>query len=469
MDHAQPETVDVVVIGTGPGGEAAAGELARAGLSVVAIEAALVGGECPYYGCIPSKTLIRSADLLADARSADGVAGDVTVTPDFSDAYARVAAVTADWDDTAAVERLENAGARLVRGTATITGPGTVSVGDRSWTAQHGILLDVGTRPTVPPIDGLADTPYWTNRDLLRSAEAPTSLLVLGGGAIGLELAQAYARYGVAVTVVEAAPRLLAHEEPESSELVTRALEADDVDIRTSSKVVEVAHDGERFSVALADGTTLGAQRLLVSSGRTPNTDRLGLESVGVKTSHGYIATDAHQRVLVDAERGDEQVVDGLWAIGDVTGQGGFTHVSMYQSDIAVATILERGGAGASYRALPRVTFTDPEIGAVGLTEAQARDKGLSVLTGTTDLAASSRGATYGPGAAGVVKVVADADRQVLVGATSAGPAGGEILGALTVAIQAEVPIEELRRTIWAYPTFHRAIGSAIADLSAPE
>ncbi|KAA1423354.1 NAD(P)/FAD-dependent oxidoreductase [Mumia zhuanghuii] len=464
MDAAQAETVDVIVIGTGPGGEYATGELARAGLSVVAVEAALVGGECPYYGCIPSKTLIRSADLLSGARVADGVAGAVTVKPDFADAYARVVEVTADWDDTAAVERLERAGARLVRGTGTLSGPRTVTVDGRSWTARRGILLDVGTRPAAPPIDGLAATPYWTNRDILRSAEPPTSLLVLGGGAIGVELAQAYARYGVAVTVVEAGPRLLAHEEPESSDLVAQALEADGVTIRASSTVVGVTHDGERFSLDLEDGTTLDTQRLLVASGRTPNTDRLGLESVGVRTQRGFVATDPHQRVLADQDSGE--VVDGLWAIGDATGKGGFTHVSMYQAEIAVATILDRSGPAASYHALPRVTFTDPEVGAVGLTEEQARDAGLAVLTGTADLAASSRGATYGPGAAGFVKVVADSDRQVLVGATSAGPAGGEILGALTVAIQAEVPVDELRQTIWAYPTFHRAIGTAIADLS---
>ncbi|MGH1562805.1 dihydrolipoyl dehydrogenase family protein [Mumia sp. DW29H23] len=453
--------VDVVVIGTGPGGEAATSALARAGLDVVAVEAALVGGECPYYGCIPSKTLIRSAELLASARRADGVAGEVSVTPDYGDAFARVREITADWDDTAAVARLEKAGARLVRGTATITGPRTVSVGGASVTARRGILLDVGTRPSAPPIEGLAGTPYWTNRDILRSPDLPTSLLVLGGGAVGLELAQAYARYGTAVTVIDSGARVLANEEPEAGELVTQALEDDGATVRTGSSVTAVAHDGERFSLTLEDGSVLDAQRLLVAAGRTPNTDALGLDTVGVPTDHGYVTTDPHQRVLADGDP-----VEGLWAIGDITGRGGFTHVSMYQSAIAVATITGQSGPGASYRALPRVTFTDPEVGAVGLTEEQARRRGLHVRTGITDLAASSRGSTYGPGARGLVKVVADAERRVLVGATSAGPAGGEILGALTVAIQAQVPLEELLRTIWAYPTFHRAIGSALADLS---
>ncbi|MFD1826718.1 MULTISPECIES: dihydrolipoyl dehydrogenase family protein [Mumia] len=452
---------DVVILGTGPGGEAAAGALARAGLQVVAVEAALVGGECPYYGCIPSKTLLRSADLLADARRADEAAGEVSVVPEFALAYARVREITADWDDSAAVKRLQDQGVRLVRGRGTVVGSRRVRVDDRTFTARRGILLDVGTRPTVPEIDGLADTPYWTNRDLLRSPDQPTSLLVLGGGAVGLELAQAYARYGTTVTILEGADRVLAHEEPEASALVAAALAEDGVTFRMGSRVTSVRHDAERFAVTLDDGATLDGQRLLVSTGRTPNSDRLGLDVVGVPTQHGYLSTDEHQRVLADS-----RPVDGLWAIGDVTGRGGFTHVSMYQSAIAVAAITGQSGPGASYRALPRVTFTDPEVGAVGLTEAQARRRGLAVRTGSADLAASSRGATYGPGNRGLIKLVADAERRVLVGATSVGPAGGEILGALSVAVHAQVPLSELVRTIWAYPTFHRAIGTALADLS---
>lgn len=469
MTTEQPvETVDVVVIGTGPGGEDATGRLARAGLDVVAVEARLVGGECPYFGCIPTKMMVRASDALAEARRAGTLAGRVDVAPDWAPVAARVRdEATTDWDDTAAVERLEKAGARVVRGRGRLIGPGEVAVatadGERRFRATRGILLNPGTEPAVPPVEGLADTPFWTNRDAVRATEAPSSLTVLGGGAIGCELAQVFARFGTAVEVVEAGPRLLAPDEPEASALLADRFAAEGIGVRTDAKVTSVSHDGGGFTLTLEDGTQLVSERLLVAAGRRTDLKALGVATVGIDDTGRGIPVDDRLRAA-----------DGVWVVGDVTGKGAFTHVSMYQARIAAADILAGGGAGTSgeeradYRAVPHVTFTDPEIGGVGRTEAAARDAGLTVRTGLTDLAASSRGFVHGPGNEGLIKLVEDADAGVLVGATAAGPAGGEILAILTLAVQARVPVTELRHLIYAYPTFHRAIESALADLAEP-
>ncbi|UPK76903.1 NAD(P)/FAD-dependent oxidoreductase [Nocardioidaceae bacterium SCSIO 66511] len=450
-----PTECDVIVIGTGPGGEDAAGKLAEAGLDVVAVERSLVGGECPYWGCIPSKMLIRAANALAEARRVPELAGTADVRADFAIAARRIRdEATDNWDDTVAAERLARRGATLVRGTAVITGRGRVRVGDAEYSARRGILLNTGTSAAVPPIDGLAETPYWTNHGILESDDLPESLIVIGGGAIGLELAQAYARFGTQVTVLEAAPRILGPEEPESSALLATVFEREGIDVRTGAAVSAVAHDGNEFAVTVS-GEVVYAQRLLVASGRTPNIGDIGLDTLGIDESARSIDTDAQQRVS-----------DGLWAIGDITGKGAFTHVSMYQAAIAVRSILGNEGPDGDYRALPRVTFTDPEIGAVGLTESQAREQGVRVHTGYTDLTASTRGFLHKVGNEGFIKLVVDADRDVLVGATSAGPSGGEVLGALAVAVRSEVPVATLAHSLWAYPTFHRAIETAVADLT---
>jgi pyruvate/2-oxoglutarate dehydrogenase complex dihydrolipoamide dehydrogenase (E3) component len=316
------------------------------------------------------------------------------------------------------------------------------------------VVIGTGTAPVVPPIDGLAGTPYWTNREAIEVEELPDSLIVLGGGAIGLELAQVFARFGVAVSVVEALDRLLAIEEPEASTLAAKALAGDEIAVRTGAKATRVEHDGQQFTLTLDDGQRLVAQKLLVSTGRRAELGDLDLPSVGLDEKARFLAVDEWLRA---GER--------LWGVGDVTGHGAFTHVAMYQADIVVRDILGQGGPAADYRALPRVTFTDPEIGAVGLTEEQARDRGVAVRTGYTDLTTSARGWIHKAGNAGFIKLVADADREVLVGATSAGPAGGEVLSALTLAVHAEVPLATLRSMIYTYPTFHRAIEDALKDL----
>ena len=449
--------VDVVVVGLGVGGEEVAGRLAQAGLSVVGIEHRLVGGECPYWGCIPSKMMIRAANLLAETRRVPGLAGASTVEPDWSQVAKRIREeATDDWDDKVAVERFVGKGGRFVRGFGRLTGPGRVEVGDEVFQARRGIVIGTGTAPAVPPIEGLAGTPYWTNREAIEAEELPDSLLILGGGAIGLELAQVYARFGTTVTVVEALDRLLALEEPESSALVAKVFTAEGIGVRTGVKATRVEHDGQQLSLTVDSGQPLVGQKLLVATGRRANLGDLGLASVGLDEQARFLPVDEWLRAG-----------DRLWGVGDVTGHGAFTHVAMYEADIVVRDILRQGGPAADYRALPRVTFTDPEVGAVGLTEAQAREKGIPVRTAYTDLTASTRGWIHKAGNEGFIKLVADTDRSVLVGATSAGPVGGEVLGALAVAVHGQVPIARLASMIYAYPTFHRGIEDALTDLRA--
>jgi pyruvate/2-oxoglutarate dehydrogenase complex dihydrolipoamide dehydrogenase (E3) component len=450
--------VDVVVVGLGPGGEALATGLANEGLSVAAVDQHLVGGECPYYGCVPSKMMVRGADLLAEGRRIPGMAGNSVIEADWAPIATRIADEATDhWNDQVAVDRLVSAGVRFVRGHGRLAGERTVDVGDTRFVASRGVVLNPGTSPDVPPIDGLADTPYWTNRDAVQVTELPASLLVLGGGAIGCELSQAFARFGVSVTVIEVAARILALEEPEASKVVSESFGRDGIQVLEGVAVDAVGYADGHFAVRLAGGTDLVGDKLLVAAGRTPNLSDIGLETVGLDPAARSIETDEQMRA---AER--------LWAIGDVTGKGAFTHMSMYQSAIATASILGRDdGPKAEYHAVPRVTFTDPEVGSVGMTEKQARDQGLEVRTGFVDISTSARGWIHKVGNEGFIKLVEDVSRGVLVGATSAGPYGGEILGGLSIAVHAGVPTERLRAMIYAYPTLHRAIEDALKDLAA--
>lgn len=449
------EQVDVVVIGMGPGGEDVAGRLAEAGLSVVGVEEKLVGGECPYWGCVPSKMMIRAAQLLAEGRRIPGMAGSSSVSPDWAPVAQRIRdEATDDWNDQVAVDRFVGKGGQFIRGRGRLTGPGEVTVAGRTYRADRGVVISTGTNPSVPPIEGLADTPYWTNREAIETKEVPRSLVVIGGGAVGLELAQVFSRFGAEVTVLEAMDRLLPPEEPEAGAVVADVLRREGLSVHTSVRIESVRHTDGAFEVSVGGAGTVRAEQLLVATGRRTDLAALGVGSGGLDESARFLDTDENLRVT-----------DGLWAVGDVTGRGAFTHVAMYQSAIAAADILGEPHAPADYRALPRVTFTDPEVGAVGLTEAQARDAGLPVRTSTSPIPSSARGWIHKAGNDGFIKLVEDVDRGVLVGATSAGPSGGEVLGALAVAVHAEVPVDRLATMMYAYPTFHRAIEDAVKGL----
>ena len=478
----QIHEVDVVVVGLGPGGEDAAGALAEAGLRVVGIESHLVGGECPYYGCIPSKMIIRAADLIAETRRANTMAGTTTVEPDYSIVAARIRdEATDDWNDQVAVDRLVGKGAIFVHGRGVFDGPGRVVVGDDVYVAARGVIVATGTSPGIPDIPGLAEARPWTNREIVKVETAPSSMIVLGGGAIGLELAQAFSRFGTKVTIIEATDRILGPEEPESSELLRKVLESEGIDIRVGAGVSSVSRadrlDGAgagadvgvgvgvgvyrpagAVTVTLDDGSNVVAAEILVAAGRTPNVRGIGLDTIGLdETARPTFVVDEHMRV---------SGADKLWAIGDIAGKGAFTHMAMYESGIAVDDILgvESPRVG-QFHAVSRVTFTDPEVGSVGMTEKQARDAGIDVHVSVVDSAKSSRGWIHGEGNTGLMKLVADADKGILVGATTIGPRGGELLALFNLAVHARVPIAQLRSMIYAYPTFYRGALDALAEL----
>ncbi len=452
------EGADAIVVGMGPGGEDAATRMAQAGLSVIGVEGNLVGGECPYYACVPTKMMIRASNSIAEAHRVAELAGSVSLRTDWAPVADRIRTEATDgWDDTVAVERFENSGGRFVRGWGRITAPGEVTVatesGPRVLCATKAIVLNPGSAPVIPPVPGLQGTPYWTNRDAVATTTVPESLIVLGGGPVACEFSQVFARFGASVTVL-ARSRLLSHDEPEAGALLADVLTGEGLTIRTGVSATSVEHDGDRFTVHLADSDPVRADRLLIATGRQTDLAALGVGAVGLDVTASTIRVDERMRAA-----------DGVWAIGDVTGCGAFTHMSMYQSRIAVDDILGHPTESADYRAVPRVTFTDPEVGSVGLSESGARAAGIRVCTGRSAIPQSARGWIHKVGNEGFIKVVADADRDVLVGATSVGPTGGEVLGALALAVHARVPIGTLRQMIYAYPTFHRAIESALEDL----
>jgi pyruvate/2-oxoglutarate dehydrogenase complex dihydrolipoamide dehydrogenase (E3) component len=450
------EDHDLIVIGLGVGGELVAGDAAEAGMDVLGIERRLVGGECPYWGCIPSKIMVRAGNSLAEAARMLRLAGSARVSPSWQPVVERVRDATDDWDDQVAVDRLRGKGATVLRGEARLVGPAEVEVDGERHRARRGVVVATGGEPAAPPVEGLAKAGYWTNREAIEARELPASLVVLGAGAVGLELAQTFQRFGTQVTIVEVADRALPLEEPENGEAIGEVLREEGIVLHAGVGASAVRRADGKVTVDLADGRQVDGEQLLVATGRRLEVGSLGLEAAGLDPEARSIAVDEHLRAG-----------EGVWAVGDVTGIGAFTHLAVYQARIAVADVLGRAHAPADYRALPRVTFTDPEVASVGMSEAQAREAGIAVRTGVATTASSTRGWIHGPGAEhGVAKLVADDDRDVLVGASVMGPAAGEVVGLLVLAVKQRVPIAALRELIYPYPTFVRGLEDALRALS---
>jgi pyruvate/2-oxoglutarate dehydrogenase complex dihydrolipoamide dehydrogenase (E3) component len=445
---------DVVVIGAGPAGETAAGRAAGHGLSVAMVESELVGGECSYWGCIPSKVLLRPGDVLAAARRVPGAAAAVTGEVDVAAVFARRDEATSHWDDRGQLPWLSEHGIDLVRGRGRLAGQRLVEVAgadgsSRLLSARRAVVLAAGTTAAVPPVPGLADAASWTNRGATAAKEVPRRLLVLGGGAIGVELAQAFRRLGSAeVTVVEGGDRLLPREEPFAGAEVAAALEAEGVRVVTGHRAAEVRRRGADgpVSTTLDDGVVVLSDEVLVAAGRRPATRDLGLATVGLPPGAPVEVDDRLRAAGVDG--------GWLYAVGDVNGRAQLTHMAKYQGRIAGDVI---AGLEARDRAsldiVPRVTFTDPQVCAVGLTEEQARASHDRVRVTTFATGAVAGAYTLGEGVAGTSKLVVDDARRVLLGATFTGPGTAELLHSATVAIAGSVTLDDLWHAVPSFPT----------------
>jgi dihydrolipoamide dehydrogenase len=431
---------DVVVIGAGPAGEVAAGRLGEAGLEVALVEEHLVGGECSYYACMPSKALLRPGELAAEAERVPGLHVE---GPDAAAVLARRDEVVHQLDDSSQLPWLEARGVALVRGHGTFEGEKRVRVGDDTLLARTAVVVATGSKPVLPPIPGLAEVRPWGNREATTAKEAPESLVILGGGVVGVELGQAWASLGTKVVLLEGAPRVIVREEPFASAEVEAALRGAGVDVRTHRRAVSVARNGD-VTVTMEDGSTATGAELLVAVGRKPGTGALGLETIGLEPG---------KPVEVGSNLRSSRH-DWLYAIGDANGRALLTHMGKYHGRLAADAILGKDVHVASDGPLsPRVIFTDPQVAAVGHTLSSAESAGL-VVTAVDVETSSTAGASFvGLGTPGTSRLVVDDTRRVIVGATFTGFEVAEWLHAATIAVVAEVPLERLVHAVPSFPT----------------
>jgi pyruvate/2-oxoglutarate dehydrogenase complex dihydrolipoamide dehydrogenase (E3) component len=447
--NAQPDRFDAIVIGAGPAGEVVASRLPGRGLRTALVEQELIGGECAYWACIPSKTLLRPGEVIGEARRVRGVGeGDVRwrEVAEYRDFMIR------NLDDAKQVEEYEGTGVTVIKGRGSIRRPGEVQVGERILRGDR-IVIASGSEPLIPPIDGLREAGYWTNREATTFEQPPESAIVLGGGPVGIELSQMLRRFGADVHLLEAADRLLAREDERVSELLIEALRADGIDVHVGAEVSSVSA-GEGGRTAHFAGGQVSARELIVAVGRAPRVQALSLGRVGIKPGKRGIEVDERCRAA-----------EGIWAVGDVTGEMPFTHTAKYQGRIAVADIAG-DTARAQYAAIPRVVFSDPEVAAVGMTEAQARDAGIDTASTRLVLGeAIARPWTYEAEPRGELSIVVDRARRLLVGAWAVGPLASEWIHYAALAIRAEVPVEVLSDTVAQFPSFTEAYQKALEAL----